>query len=101
RRAVGDGWIAADQLQRKAIVVVSTDSSAMTVSLPVAAPATQPAPESDEKKSDDSNASVSHFVWENSPETFRRRDVMFGHVFAFAGNPFPGSPSDWAWLLKS
>lgn len=31
-------------------------------------------------------------------EAFASRSLMLGKVFAFAGDPFPGTPHDWAWL---
>jgi len=39
------------------------------------------------------------FVWPE--DAFASRSVMLGKVYAFADNPFPGSPSDWAWLIRS
>jgi hypothetical protein len=41
------------------------------------------------------------FVWSGGANTFVRRNLMLGSVYAFIDNPFPGSPHDWAWFLKS
>jgi hypothetical protein len=39
--------------------------------------------------------------WPSEPETFNRRERMLGLVFAFQGDPFPGSVRDWNWLFNS
>ncbi|MEX0716527.1 MAG: hypothetical protein WD066_08070 [Planctomycetaceae bacterium] len=34
-------------------------------------------------------------------DAFSQRSLMLGRVIAFRGDPFPGNPADWAWLLQS
>lgn len=34
-------------------------------------------------------------------DAFASRRLMLGTVYAFPGNPFPGSPDDWAWWITS
>jgi hypothetical protein len=46
-------------------------------------------------------AGLRGFVWEGRPDTFVRRQLMLGQVYAFHGDPFPGSVHDWAWFLAS
>jgi len=41
------------------------------------------------------------YVWSGAANTFVRRDLMLGSVYAFIDNPFPGSPHDWDWFLRS
>lgn len=41
------------------------------------------------------------FVWPGDAQTFASRNLMLGHIYAFRENPFPGSPHDWDWFLKS
>ena len=41
------------------------------------------------------------FVWAGESDTFVRRQLMQGYVYAFKGNPFSGSPGDWDWFLRS
>lgn len=105
RRALSSVWIGADPKLRKVITVVNSEGTSALSAVPatsvmptVIAPASTAA---EEKKEPDSDPTAPPFIWDDSSDAFRRRDVMFGHVFAFAGNPFPGSPSDWAWLLNS
>ena len=43
----------------------------------------------------------SGFVWSGKPDSFVRRELMLGTVYAFEDNPFPGSAHDWSWLLQS
>lgn len=40
-------------------------------------------------------------AWPRDAQAFAHKDVMLGQVYAFRGNPFPGSPWDWQWLLQS
>jgi hypothetical protein len=40
-------------------------------------------------------------VWGVDGAAFRYRDRLLGRVFAFSENPFPGSVSDWGWMLKT
>jgi hypothetical protein len=39
--------------------------------------------------------------WPGGKEAFHHRDLMLGTVYAFAGNPFPGTINDWMWLCNS
>jgi hypothetical protein len=39
--------------------------------------------------------------WTVAAETFSRTESLAGQIFAFPGNPFPGSASDWAWWLNT
>lgn len=45
------------------------------------------------------NAFNAGFAWDE--DAFASKDFLFGRVIAFAGNPFPGSPHDWHWLMTS
>ncbi len=40
-------------------------------------------------------------VWSVSADTFVRRDMMLGQVYAFRDNPFPGTIHDWGWFLRT
>jgi hypothetical protein len=39
--------------------------------------------------------------WQGGADAFRSRDLMLGTVWAFSGNPFPGTVNDWLWLCQS
>ncbi|WP_166830028.1 hypothetical protein [Thalassoroseus pseudoceratinae] len=39
--------------------------------------------------------------WDLNENPFSHRPMLLGHIFAFAGNPFPGTPSDWAWMAST
>ena len=41
------------------------------------------------------------YNWRRSQNTFFQRDLLFGRIVAFPGNPFQGTEYDWAWLLQS
>jgi len=41
------------------------------------------------------------FHWPKSTEAFFQRDVFWGTVVAFPGDPFTGTRFDWAWLLHT
>ena len=49
--------------------------------------------------SDGSAAAGGPFNWPQ--DAFASRNLMLGNVYAFAGNPFPGSPDDWAWFINT
>ena len=40
-------------------------------------------------------------AWTADGETFQRRDLVAGVIFAFADDPFPGDVNDWRWFLSS
>ena len=40
-------------------------------------------------------------TWPRDAQAFAYRDLMFGRVYTFPENPFPGSAWDWQWLLQS
>ena len=40
-------------------------------------------------------------AWNIDENTFLHRPMLMGHVYAFRDNPFPGSPSDWAWMASA
>lgn len=42
-----------------------------------------------------------HGRWNPSPETFAYQDTVLGRIYAFRDNPFPGTPTDWAWWLST
>jgi hypothetical protein len=46
-----------------------------------------------------SSGVVTSFNWPE--DAFASRNLLLGNVYAFAGNPFPGSPDDWAWFINS
>ncbi|MCA9113617.1 MAG: hypothetical protein KDA79_00925 [Planctomycetaceae bacterium] len=39
--------------------------------------------------------------WAAEPDAFQSRQVMQGTLFAIPGDPFTGTPHDWAWLLRT
>lgn len=43
----------------------------------------------------------SKFVWKGGDKAFKTRNIMQGQLIVFAGNPFPGTRHEWAWLLNS
>ncbi|MEX1096424.1 MAG: hypothetical protein WED34_10265 [Planctomycetales bacterium] len=44
---------------------------------------------------------LSSHDWSWSADAFAQRRWMLGRVIAFRGDPFPGTPADWSWLLRS
>lgn len=46
-------------------------------------------------------AAADGYVWKGGEKAFKIRNVMQGRLIVFAGNPFPGSRHEWAWLLKT
>lgn len=40
-------------------------------------------------------------AWSAEPETFQWHPKMLGAVYAFPGDPFPGTIHDWDWFLRS
>jgi hypothetical protein len=40
------------------------------------------------------------YEWANGAQAFQSRGYLLGSVTAFQENPFPGTPHEWAWLLK-
>ena len=47
----------------------------------------------------DSSTPPRPFDWPE--DAFASRNLMFGNVYAFAGNPFPGNSNDWAWFINT
>jgi hypothetical protein len=41
------------------------------------------------------------FNWPGRPDVFFHRELMYGRIVAFPGDPFRGTEYDWAWLLAS
>jgi hypothetical protein len=41
------------------------------------------------------------YNWPGRAETFFHRELMYGQIVAFSGDPFRGTEYDWAWLLQS
>jgi hypothetical protein len=90
--AVSPSWQAADPARRTVIPIVETDSYGnviQTESRVGETPEETAAPPSEP------------FLWPDQPDTFAGRELMLGHVYAFRENPFPGTPHDWAWFLRS
>lgn len=92
--AVGREWESADPGVRAAINIVQTDEFGnITMVIEDVEPGS-PAPTRTRGES-------AVFEWPDSADAFSRRDLMMGCVYAFPENPFPGTPSDWAWFLNS
>jgi len=91
-RFVDAEWTPADPSQRKEVVVPQLDPFGNPIATPVpAGPDGQPLNAVPEEKN----------PWTLSPDTFASRRLMLGRVCAFAADPFPGTPSDWNWFLRS
>lgn len=41
------------------------------------------------------------YEWKSGAEAFQSREFLLGSVTSFQENPFPGTPHEWAWLLKT
>lgn len=57
--------------------------------------------QADEAREARSKATTETFTWSEDEQAFVTRQLMLGNVFAFQDDPFPGSPHDWGWFLKS
>ncbi|MCA9075154.1 MAG: hypothetical protein KDA93_08980 [Planctomycetaceae bacterium] len=57
--------------------------------------------QADEVREERSKAITETFTWSEDEQVFVSRRLMLGNVFAFQDDPFPGSPHDWGWFLKS
>ena len=90
------GWTAADLSRRTPIQYVSPDGT-MSGSVPGAIVGTVPVVPS----SSSPEAAVNVPVWDASGSAFAMQSYGLGRVFAFSGNPFPGSAMDWNWLLET
>lgn len=40
---------------------------------------------------------MGNHAWPLTEEAFSHHDFLLGRVYAFPGNPFPGTPNDWEW----
>lgn len=41
------------------------------------------------------------YAWANGEQAFQSREYLLGTVTSFQENPFPGTPHEWAWFLKT
>ena len=93
---VSDGWVGSDLQERARVPAVqSEDPSAGVSYLP---PGAVEAVSEDEAEV---VATGQEFTWAASLDTFARRELMLGMVYAFEDDPFPGSTRDWGWFLQS
>jgi hypothetical protein len=89
-------WASANPADRREITVVNPEAS------PSGGPASSmgavagPLPVLNAGEQDSAAA-----AWPLESTTFAYREFLLGRVYAFPGNPFPGTPHDWAWWLNS
>ncbi len=50
---------------------------------------------------DGDGSPVSSHIYRWPDDAFFSRNLMLGNVYAFGGNPFPGSANDWAWFINT
>jgi hypothetical protein len=96
-RAAVPRWIPADPKRHEKIVFIPSDSAALAAG-PEAVLAEANAGEGENAEQQEQ---ANRAVWKIGPQTFEHVNLMLGQVYSFSDNPFPGSPVDWAWWLKT
>jgi hypothetical protein len=46
-------------------------------------------------------ADEAEFLWDGNDDAFAIRQLGLGQIVGIKGDPFPGSPHDWGWLLNT
>ncbi len=102
---ISPAWEPAKPGQRRAVNVIKTDEQGNVIVEPQLAVAPAGMIEATApgmvKPGQAPPAAKPEFVWAGRPDTFARRKLMQGYVYAFKENPFPGSAHDWDWFLRS
>ena len=109
RTAIAPSWQKATMQQRKPVEVEASESP-FDAELPEVPPELAGLAPDELRKAMEAlarlngqfrNGETSQWNWPAEPNTFQTREVMSGLLLTFPGDPFEGTPHDWAWLLRT
>jgi hypothetical protein len=107
--SAGDGWVAANPaavgevnpLDEQALAIGASEALSSETGAPLPEAGMVKAGDADAESGSSSDEARARFRWVRTPEAFAARDLVWGRVYAFPGDPFVGTPHDWSWFLGS